>query len=175
MKKLFMVSLLIIFNQSVYANNCGGQFDPVSGSCRIIGPDGRQIIYNSAPPQSGTQAQPTKKIIRYTTVNVPSKYGALATDKKASITAGSANENSLAEAKKMALKQCSNGGKNKHCELITWVRNGCYAAAAGKHGKSWMLYDAIGEPGQAESKAMNLCESKSSECRITVPETCSIP
>ena len=52
MKKYGLI-LLMILACSPYANSCGGQFDPATGTCRIIGPDGRMIIYNSAPPQGG--------------------------------------------------------------------------------------------------------------------------
>lgn len=173
MKKLICL-LLGVCSFHTYANGCGGEFQPETGTCRIIGPDGRQILYNSAPPQSANHASP-RKIIRHVTVNVPSKYGALASDRKTSVISGSMNENSLAEAKKAALQQCSDSGKNKNCKIITWVRNGCFAAAAGKSGTVWKLYDVIGELGETEHKAMSLCETKSSECRITVPETCSIP
>jgi len=52
MKKYWLIPLMILIG-SPYANSCGGQFDPASGTCRIIGPDGKMILYNSAPPQSG--------------------------------------------------------------------------------------------------------------------------
>ena len=52
MKKYWLIPLMILAG-SPYANSCGGQFDPASGTCRIIGPDGKMILYNSAPPQSG--------------------------------------------------------------------------------------------------------------------------
>ena len=52
MKKYWLI-LLMILACSPYANSCGGQFDPATGTCRIIGPDGRMIMYNSAPPQGG--------------------------------------------------------------------------------------------------------------------------
>ena len=52
MKKYWLIPLMILIG-SPYANSCGGQFDPATGTCRIIGPDGKMILYNSAPPQSG--------------------------------------------------------------------------------------------------------------------------
>lgn len=130
--------------------------------------------YNPNCGQNNRASAPPKKIIRHVTVNVPSKYGALARDNKG-VIGGSANENSLNEARKAALQRCLGGGKNKNCKIITWVRNGCFAVAEGRNGKGWMLYDVVGELGETENKAMSRCTSKSLECRITVPETCSIP
>lgn len=173
MKKLFSL-LLFVFSINVYAHNCPGEFQPESGSCRIIGPDGRQIIYNSDPPQSGGSTVSPPKIIRHVTVNIPSKYGALAQDKNG-IIRSSSNENSWSEAKKSALKQCNDGKKNQQCKILTSVRNGCYAAAAGKQKNNWFTYAWSGELGKTEHQVMKFCESKYSDCRIVVPETCSIP
>ena len=47
MKKYWLIPLMMLAFTS-YANSCGGQFDPTTGTCRIIGPDGRMIMYNSA-------------------------------------------------------------------------------------------------------------------------------
>lgn len=128
--------------------------------------------YNPNCNQNSSSIPP--KIIRHITVNVPSKYGALAQDKNGVIR-GSSNENSLAEAKKSALTQCNDGKKNQQCTILVTVRNGCYAAAAGRKKNNWFTYGIGGEIGQAENKAMKYCESKYSDCRIVVPETCSIP
>ena len=45
MKKYWLIPLMMLAC-SPYANSCGGQFDPATGTCRIIGPDGRMIMYN---------------------------------------------------------------------------------------------------------------------------------
>ena len=59
MKKLFFILLgLVSFN--VYANGCGGGYQPSTGTCRIIDGSGREILYN-IPPQSGNTAPPPKK------------------------------------------------------------------------------------------------------------------
>lgn len=172
MKKLLCI-LLGCISMNVYAHNCGGEFDPISGSCRIIGPDGRQIIYNSDPPQSGnTQAPPPKKIIRHITVNVPSKYGALAANEKTGSVGGASNADSLSEAKKAAIRQCGEKG----CKVITWARNGCIAAAGGKLGKHWKLSKAVEKPGESEAVAMKRCKSTgASNCQIIISESCSVP
>lgn len=174
MKKLIFTSLFFL-SLNVYANDCPGQFDPQSGLCRFQGNDGRLVIYHAAPPNSSNNHSPSpKKIIRNITINIPSKYGALAQSRNGIIRT-SVNENSLAEAKKVALESCNNDKKNKQCKILTWVRNGCYAAAAGKQQDNWFTFAWSGELGQTEQKVINLCEAKSSECRIVVPETCSIP
>ena len=45
MKKYGLI-LFMMLACSPYANSCGGQFGPATGTCRIIGPDGSMIIYN---------------------------------------------------------------------------------------------------------------------------------
>lgn len=170
MKKFLLLPLLSLFSLNAYPTD--PTYDVTKGALQN---NSSLCSYGYNPNCNQSNGTSPKKIIRHVTVNVPSKYGALASDRKTSVISGSVNENSLAEAKKTALQRCSDGGKNKNCKIITWVRNGCYAAAAGKDGKIWRLYDAAGELGKAEHQAMSLCESKSSECRITVPETCSTP
>jgi hypothetical protein len=54
MKKYWLIPLMMLAFTS-YANSCGGQFDPATGTCRIIGPDGRMIMYNSAPRKGDIQ------------------------------------------------------------------------------------------------------------------------
>lgn len=173
MKKMLFV-LLGFISLNTYAHNCGGEFDPVSGSCRIIGSDGRQIIYNSDPPQSESSHQRStpSKIIRHITVRVPSKYGALALDKSTGAIGDAVGADSLAQAKKAAIRQCN----SKNCKVVAWVKNGCIAAAGGKLGKRWELINAAEERGEAERVAMARCKKAGiSDCKIVVPEGCSIP
>ncbi|WP_373742077.1 DUF4189 domain-containing protein [Neisseria sp.] len=174
--KKFLFILLGCLSLNAYGNGCPGQFDPASGICRFQGNNGQLVQYNIAPPQSGSTTTPTKKIIKTTIVHRASKYGALALDDKNGVTGGSINANSLKEAKSAALRQCSEGGRNKHCKVITWVRNGCIAAAKGKIGNKLRLYKAAEVPGQAERTAINRCKSAGGRgCEIHVPEACSIP
>lgn len=79
------------------------------------------------------------KIIRYTTVNLPSKYGALAFSEKGGNIGGSLNKDSKYEAMRSAKAQCEKGSRGHPCEVITWVRNGCVAAAIGTLGKKPLL------------------------------------
>ena len=101
MKKLLSV-LLGFANFNVYANGCGGEYQPATGTCRIIDSSGRQILYNVGSPQSSsssTQSQP-----RVVNINVPSKYGAWAVNPKTGLSGGVLEMNSLAEAKKTSYK-----------------------------------------------------------------------
>ena len=117
-----------------------------------------------------------KKII-YHDVLVPSKFGALAVSVKAGHIAGSLNHNSLAEAKREAVKHCQQGSRNTPCKAITWVRNGCLAAAKGKvKNNLFILADAAGPQGTVEQEALQKCSNRgATECEIIMPEGCSLP
>ena len=59
MKKLLVV-LLGLASLNVYANGCGGEYQPATGTCRIIDSSGRQIetfakflFPNSRNPNTG--------------------------------------------------------------------------------------------------------------------------
>lgn len=175
MKELFSL-ILCVFCFNAYANNCGGEFQPETGTCRIIGPDGRQILYNSAPPQSANPTPPAK-IIRYTEVKVPSKYGALAFNSKKGAIGGFINANSKTEAQRKAIQRCEQGGKYAPCKIIASVRNGCIAAVSGKSKSGTnKIFRAIEERGVAEKVALNECNSSGyNNCEIVMPEGCSIP
>ena len=178
MKKLFLIALgLVSFN--VYANGCGGEYQAATGTCRIIDGSGRQILYNVPPPKSGNSTPPPKKIIYYD-VKVPSKFGAAALNMKTGYGAGVLNKNSLSEAKKEALEQCKQGDKNAPCKVVSWVRNGCIAAAKGqviKNPKVWKSFYAEKEKGLAEAEALAQCraDTKVTNCEIYLPEGCSLP
>lgn len=164
MKKLLVV-LLGLASLNVYANGCGGEYQPATGTCRIIDSSGRQILYNVGSP---TQSQP-----RVVNINVPSQYGAWAINPKTGIAGGALEMNSPAEAKKQAIKTCEHGGKNKPCKVVIWVRNSCIAVAQGKDG---MLYYGTTPPGMAEAEALRKCQENGAlQCRIIATEGCSMP
>ncbi len=174
MKKLFLIVLgLVSFD--VYAN-CPGRYFPDTGICQIQGNNGEVINYNVPPPKSGNSTPPQKVII-YHDVKVPSKFGALAYSQKAGHIAGSLNQNSLAEAKREAVKHCQQGSRNTPCKAITWVRNGCLAAAKGKvKNNLFILADAAGPQGTVEQEALQKCSKRgATECEIIMPEGCSLP
>lgn len=171
MKKLFLMVLgLASFN--AYANGCGGEYQPATGTCRIIDSSGRQILYNVGRPQSSnngyTQSQP-----RVVNINVPSKYGAWAINPKTGISGGALDMDSLEAAKKLAIKTCEEGGTNKPCKVQAWVRNGCIAVAQAKDGSAFF---GINDPGMAEAEALRKCRKRGAlQCRIITPEGCSMP
>ena len=156
--------LLGLASLNVYANGCGGEYQPATGTCRIIDSSGRQILYNVGSP---TQSQP-----RVVNINVPSQYGAWAINPKTGIAGGALEMNSPAEAKKQAIKTCERGGKNKPCKVVIWVRNSCIAVAQGKDG---MLYYGTTPPGMAEAEALRKCQENGAlQCRIISTEGCSM-
>lgn len=65
MKKLLFV-LLGLTSLNVYANGCAGEYQPATGTCRIIDSSGRQILYNVGSPQSSNNgsAQSQPKVVK---------------------------------------------------------------------------------------------------------------
>lgn len=132
--------------------------------------------YNPNCNQSSSSTPPPK-IIRHITVNVPSKYGALAFNSKKGAIGGFINANSKAEAQRKAIQRCEQGGKYAPCKIIASVRNGCIAAVSGKSKSGTnKIFRAIEERGLAEKVALNECNSSGyNNCEIVMPEGCSIP
>ena len=108
MKKLLVV-LLGLASLNVYANGCGGEYQPATGTCRIIDSSGRQILYNVGRPQSSNNgyAQNQPRVVN---IEVPSRYGAWAVNPKTGISADVINAPSLEIAKRGAIKSCEQGG-----------------------------------------------------------------
>ena len=157
MKKMLFV-LLGLASLNVYANGCGGEYQPATGTCRII-------------DSSGRQSQP-----RVVNVHVPSKYGAWANNPKTGLSGGALDMDSLEAAKREAIKTCERGGQNKPCKLGAWVRNGCIAVAQGKDGKKWRNFFGITDPGLAEAEALRKCQAYGlPQCKLVVEEGCSLP
>ena len=175
MKKLFLIALVGLISFNVYANGCPGQFDAATGICRFQGNNSEWIHYNIAPPQPSRSTPPPKKII-YHDVKVPSKFGALAFSEKSGHIGGALNQNSKAEAQSAAIKQCEKGSRNAPCKAISWVRNGCIAAASGKLKNQTRVIGGAAEPGLAEQAAITNCKNAGmTECKVVMPEGCSLP
>ena len=171
MKKLLLV-LLGLVSLNIYANGCGGEYQPATGTCRIIDGSGRQILYNVGKPQSSNSGS-TQNQTNVINIKVPSKYGAWAINPKTGISGGALEMDSLAAAKKAAIKTCERGGKNKPCKVDAWVRNGCIAVAQGKDGSAFF---GITSPGMAEAEALRNCQKSGAlQCRIIATEGCSMP
>ena len=173
MKKLLII-LLGLVSLNVYANGCGGEYQPATGTCRIIDSSGRQILYNVGRPQSSNSDSAQPKIIN---IDVPSKYGAWAFNPKTGIAGGALDMNSREEAEREAIKTCERGGRNKPCKIGVWVRNSCIAVAQGKLGKKVETFYGMERfPGDAEPSALRKCQaSGSSQCSIVANEGCSLP
>ena len=169
MKKLLII-LLGLVSLNVYANGCGGEYQPATGTCRIIDSSGRQIIYNVGRPQSSNSGSTQPQIIN---IDVPSKYGAWAANPKTGISGGALEMDSLAAAKREAIKTCELGGKNKPCKIYAWVRNGCLAVAQDQNGT---IFFGSTTPGLAEAEALEKCQrNRKAQCKIIATEGCSMP
>ena len=170
MKKLFLIALgLVSFNV-----NADPTYDATRGALQN---NSALCGYGYNPNcSSGSRSTPPPKKIIYHDVKVPSKFGAIAINEKAGAVAASSNMPSIAEAKREAIRLCESDGRYAPCRDNGWVRNGCIAAASGKKSSKFQLFNGIGERGEAERLAINLCnKAKASECQIIVPETCSLP
>jgi len=170
MKKLFLIALgLVSFNV-----NADPTYDATRGALQN---NSALCGYGYNPNcSSGSRSTPPPKKIIYHDVKVPSKFGAIAINEKAGAVAASSNMSSIAEAKREAIRLCESDGRYAPCRDNGWVRNGCIAAASGKKSSKFQLFNGIGERGEDERLAINLCnKAKASECQIIVPETCSLP
>lgn len=165
MKKL-LFALLGLVSLNVYA------VDPTQGPLQQ-NPALCNYGYNPNCESSNQGSAP--RIIRNVIVNVPSKYGALAINRKTGITGGSLNANSKSQAFKDAVRICEQSGRNAPCEVVMWVRNGCIASAQGMVGRKWKKFYAARERG-VENVVMSQCKASGAvNCEIAVPEGCSIP
>ena len=118
---------------------------------------------------SGSSTPPPKKII-YHDVMVPSKFGALAVSVKAGYIAGSLNHGSKEEAQREAVKRCRQGSRNTPCKAITWVRNGCLAAAKGKVKNNQFIY--LMQQVHKELSNKRLCRIAETEGRPNAKLSC---
>ena len=165
-KLLFM--LLGLINLNICAAN--PTYDATRGALQND-PGLCQYGYNPncASSRQHQRNQPTEIVH----IKVPSKYGAWAINPKTGISGGALDMDSLAAAKKLAIKTCEQGGKNKPCKIGAWVRNGCIAAAQRKDGR---LFFGMNDPGLAEAEALRKCQASGGiQCKITTPEGCSMP
>ena len=167
MKKL-LVLLLGLVSLNVYAA------DPATRGALQNNPALCQYGYNPNCTSSRQyqQNQPTEIV----NINVPSKYLALAINTKTGMSGGALDMDSRAAAEREAIKTCERGGSNAPCKVLVWARNGCVASAHGDEGKRPRLFSVTGKPGFAEAEALRRCRAAGvPECRILIPETCSLP
>ena len=170
MKKLFLIVLgLVSFNV-----NADPTYDATRGALQN---NSALCSYGYNPNcSSGSRSAPPPKKIIYHDVKVPSKFGALAFSEKSGHIGGALNQNSKAEAQSAAIKQCEKGSRNAPCKAISWVRNGCIAAASGKLKNQTKVIGGAAEPGLAEQAAITNCKNAGmTECKVLMPEGCSLP
>ena len=188
-KQLFLLfSVLLGYSELSFA------YDPTRGALqnapelRIYGYN-QQDIYNKYHPSvnignsynnngnsynnNGSSYNNMNPVI----VNLPSKYGAVAYSQKAGIISDSGNEDSLAQAKRVAIQKCEKVSSGESCKIYTWIRNGCLAVATGKkNGVRTIFRGYFSTEGNSEKLALENCSSeKYKECVILVPERCSLP
>lgn len=166
MKKLLLIILLSISLNSYAVNPTQGPLQQDPSLCNY----GYNSNCNRRTPVH------TETIIRHKRINVPSKYGALAINRKTGISGGSLNADSKQAAIQDAIRTCEQGGSNAPCKVVTWVRNGCIAASQGKSGNKWKKFYEAGKPGEIEQTVLYRCQnSGASDCKIFVSEGCSVP
>ena len=181
-KQLFLLfSVLLGYSELSFA------YDPTRGALQNA-PELRsygynqQDLYNRYHPSvnvgnsynnNGSSYNNTNVVI----VNLPSKYGALVYSKKSGFVTDSVNEDSLEEAKRVALQKCEERDPTKSCEVYSWIRNGCQALATGKkNGRRAIMKGYFATERKSEKLALEKCRSeKFKECTIIIPERCSLP
>ena len=181
-KQLFLLfSVLLGYSEISFA------YDPTRGALQNA-PELRsygynlQDIYNrnhssvnvgNSYNNNGNSYNNTNPVI----IHVPSKYGAIVLNHKTGIITDSVNEDSLAQAKRVAIQRCEKSGDGKFCKVYAWIRNGCHALATGtKNGIRYISRGHSSTEENTEKLALENCNSqKYKECVIMVPERCSLP
>ncbi len=170
MKKLLFV-LLGLASLNVYAAD--PTYDATRGALQN---NSALCAYGYNPNCASSRQHQRKQPTEIVNIDVPSKYGAWAANPKTGISGGALEMDSLAAAKRQAIKTCERGGQNKPCKLGAWVRNGCIAVAQGKDGKKWRNFFGITDPGLAEAEALRKCQAYGlPQCKVVVEEGCSMP
>ena len=170
MKKLIFV-LLGLTSLNVYAAD--PTYDATRGALQN---NSALCQYGYNPNCASSRQHQRKQPTEIVNIDVPSKYGAWATNNKTGVSGGAIDMDSRVAAEKAAIKNCEQGGRNAPCKVAVWVRNGCIAVAQGKSGKKWTAFPSAKEPGLAEADALRQCRaSGSSQCSIVANEGCSMP
>ena len=133
-------------------------------------------ILANDPYYNGSMNQQQTPVI----VHIPSKYGAVAMNMDTGYASGVLNQDSLSKAKKAALAQCRQGNPKASCRVASWARNSCIAMAQGQINKrpdKWRSFFAAKEKGRAEAAALAECKADPtvSNCKVSLPEGCSLP
>ncbi len=147
-----------------------------SGDPHCMAPILANDPYYNGSMNNGQVGRPTKTTIIY----LPSKYGAVAMNLNTGYASGVLDQDSLSNAKKNALAKCKQRDPQGSCKIVSWVRNGCIAAAKGKelnNSGKWKSFYIGTEKGTAEAAALEKCKADPSvsDCQIYFPEGCSLP
>ena len=147
-----------------------------SGDPHCMAPILANDPYYNGSMNNGQVGRPTKTTIIY----LPSKYGAVAMNLNTGYASGVLDQDSLSNAKKNALAKCKKRDPQGSCKIVSWVRNGCIAAAKGKelnNSGKWKSFYIGTEKGTAEAAALEKCKADPSvsDCQIYFPEGCSLP
>ena len=137
MKKL-LLALLGISSGAALA--CGGQYDPVSGTCRIVAPDGQMMYYNAPVQGYGSYAyqEPPPPQIQYYEVG----YAAIAVNDHTGRLHWVTNANSPQEAEASALAHCKQeDGNDAPCVAVFHTHQEFFSATQGhKDGKTTSFF-----------------------------------
>ena len=167
MKKLTLILFGLAFSNISYADPT---YDVTKGALQ-----NNSALCGYGYNPNCSSGRPPQKRIEYIDVLVPSKFGAIASSKEGLIT-GVLNMNSKEEAKKEAVAKCERDSGGSPCKVVTWVRNGCVAAAKGKLKGKDIVSTAGDEQGKVENIVLKQCKATgAAECQILLPEGCSIP
>ena len=171
MKKLFFV-LLGLTSLNVYAAD--PTYDATRGALQN---NSALCQYGYNPNCASSRQHQRKQPTEIVNIDVPSKYGAWATNNKTGVSGGAIDMDSRAAAEKAAIKNCEQGGRNAPCKVAVWVRNGCIAVAQGRYKGKWKTFYGVDDLGRAEANALNQCHTAAgvTQCRITTPEGCALP
>ncbi|WP_314066886.1 DUF4189 domain-containing protein [Cardiobacterium hominis] len=137
MKKL-LLALLGISSDAALA--CGGQYDPVSGTCRIVAPDGQMMYYNAPVQGYGSSAyqEPPPPQIQYYEVG----YAAIAVNDSNSNLHWTVNANSPEEARKEVLASCQQkDGAGAACTVVFGTHEEFFSVTQGqKDGRKTFFF-----------------------------------
>lgn len=151
---IVLILLLSIPDAQAQLNNpCPGGGVPSGGRC--VSPA------EATANRGGSVSRPAYTVVW------EDRYGAIAVDFENPQTGASENQKSERAAKRLALKKCG----SPRCEIVSFVRNNCLAAA---YGDGWLGYGSNPDIELAKKQAVNNCENKGGGCKIEYA-SCSLP
>ena len=132
-----LLALLTLASSAAFA--CGGQYDPVSGTCRIVAPDGQMMYYNAPVQGYGSSAyQEAPPQIQYYEVG----YAAIAVNDSNSNLHWTVNANSPEEARQNVIAACQQAdGASAACTVVFATHEEYFSVTRGyKDGKGTFFF-----------------------------------